>query len=278
MVEFKRITGFRLRRFFIMARFLVALISAAFMSLFALMTHAAVVAPLVPGKFSGGDGANSHWVQVRSEWRGPTYGSEAWGTGIWSIADATLIASLPPSDANVVDSLDTKVDQIQFSNDRYNFDWGPTWGFSPLSPLWRDGETYQDNWVGVFSGYIYIPEPDSYNFGVLFDDGFHFDLFGGNGQSLGIEKDGLNPRERIGFSENLDLAAGMYGYRLIAYNRLEAGVVDLSWIREGRDWQVIPKENLFTKIPPTDVPEPSTAALLGLVLVGASLAQRRKSH
>ena len=218
-----------------MARASVALIFATVLSLSPLISQSAVVAPLVPGKFSGADGANSHWVQVRSEWRGPTFGNEAWGTGIWSISDAGLVSALAPADAHVIKRFDGKVDQIHFAN-------------------------------------------DSYNFGILFDDGFQFNLFGGNGQSLAIEKDGLNPRERIGFSENLDLAAGMYGYRLLAYNRLEAGVVDLSWIREDRDWQVIPKDNLFTKIPPINVPEPSTLALLGIVLVGAGLVSRRKPH
>ena len=261
-----------------MARASVALIFATVLSLPPLISQSALVAPLVPGKFSGADGANSHWVQVRSEWRGPTFGNEAWGTGIWSISDAGLVSALAPADAHVINRFDGKVDQIHFANDSYNFNWGPTWGFSPLSPLWRNGETNQENWIAEFTGFIYIPDPGAYNFGILFDDGFQFDLFGGNGQSLAIEKDGLNPRERIGFSENLDLAAGMYGYRLLAYNRLEAGVVDLSWIREDRDWQVIPKDNLFTKIPPINVPEPSTLALLGIVLVGAGLVSRRQPH
>jgi hypothetical protein len=53
----------------IMARFSVALILAAFASRSPLISHSAVVAPLASGKFFGGAGANSHWVQVRADGR-----------------------------------------------------------------------------------------------------------------------------------------------------------------------------------------------------------------
>jgi hypothetical protein len=43
-----------------------------------------------------------------------------------------------------------------------------------------------------------------YNFGVLSDDGFAFSLFGGN-NTLTLDQNGLNPRDRYGFSQDLQL-------------------------------------------------------------------------
>lgn len=88
-----------------------------------------------------------------------------------------------------------------------------------------------------------------------------------------IEIDGLNPRDRLGFAEDLLLSPGLYAYQLDAYDRLEAGAVQLAWITPGeRAWAVVPQTALFTRA----IPEPPLSLLLLAGLLAAGLASRRQ--
>lgn len=232
------------------------------------------VTPLVSGSFSNGDGVSSHWVQVDTEWRGVIYGSESWGTGIWGLADAELVLGLDASSTGVVTTYSGILEQIAWADKTYRDLYGGTWGVQPLVPFFADdGSQYQDNYAVRFTGYIAITDPGRYNFGVLYDDGFRFNLYG-NGSTLTILKDGLNPRDRLGFAQDLQLAPGLYGFDLTAYERLEAGVVNLSWLRpDATDWTTIPRANLYT----VAVPEPAHAVLwlAGLALLPWLTRKRR---
>lgn len=254
------------------------------MMLFALGANvpaaAVILQPLVSGEYRNGDGANSQWAQVAGDWRGPTYGSESWGTGLWGITDALQILALAPADPALVNVHSGRVDQINFADLAFLNAWGASWGTQQLAPFFsNDPAQYQDNYAVRFSGYISILAPGTYNFGVLYDDGFNFTLAGAN-SSLSIARDGLNPRDRLGFDEDLMLDAGLYGYELLGYERLEAGVVNLAWARTGSAWETVPQAHLFTTIPtsaPMAVPEPSTWPLLvfGLAIFSAMRAARQ---
>jgi hypothetical protein len=235
--------------------------------------QAAVLSPLFAGQFLSGDGANSSWVQVENNWRGSTYGTETWGTGIWSVADALAVLSLPTSDASVVDTFSGVVQQINYGDQAFIDTWGATWGMPglALAPLFGDGDAYQDNYAVRFTGFISITDPGAYNFGVLNDDGFRFSLTGSEG-TLSIFRDGLNPRDRIGFSEDLTLAAGLYQFDLIGYERLETGVVDLAWFSDGA-WEIIPQPHLYTATP---VPVPPAAFLFGSGLLALFRTRRKR--
>lgn len=233
---------------------------------------AIVFNPLIGGIFLNGNGANSQWVQVRNDWRGTIYGQDpnldAWNTGIWGLADATL--ALDPGNTDFVARYQGLAGPIAYADQRYLDTWGPTWGTQALAPILDPAPgAYQDNWAVRFTGYISITDPGLYNFGVLYDDGFSFSLFGADG-SMSLLKDGLNPRDRLGFDSDLDLLPGLYGFQLTAWERLEAGVVNLEWVRPGVEWQPIPVSHLFSS-----VPAPTTALLLlpGL----AALATRRRA-
>lgn len=231
------------------------------------------LAPQYAGAYLNGDGANSRWVQVADDWRGGIQGSEPWGTGIWGLADQASVMSLPAADPFVVQTLTTVVDQIDFADQRFINDWGTTWGTPQLAPVFDNhaGET-QDNWASSFWGYIAITTSGAYNFGVLYDDGFRFSLFGAGNDSQSISIDGLNPRDRMGFAEDLLLSPGLYGFRLDAYERLEAGVVQLAWYTPGaNDWTVVPQANLFA----SPIPEPSVPALMLAGLAAFGLVSRR---
>ncbi len=239
--------------------------------------QATVLTPLVAGNYLNGDGANSQWVQVASGWRGATYGNEPWGTGIWSLADARAVLALPSNASaaartDIVQTYDNRVDAVNFADVTFIDYWGSTWGGQALVPFFsNDATQYQDNYAARFTGYISILTPGLYNFGVLSDDGFAFSLFGGN-NTLTLDQNGLNPRDRYGFGQDLMLGAGLYGFDLLSYERLEAGVVNLAWIQPGGDWATIPKTSLFTT-----VPEPASWLLLLAGLAGLAYSRSRQS-
>ena len=222
--------------------------------------HAVSLTPQYAGTFTNGDGANSQWVQVSADWRGPTNGTEPWGTGIWSLADQAVAMNLNSTDPDVVKTLNTRVDQINFADQEFNATGQAKWGPVPIAPIFTlaSGE-YQDNWASRFTGYLSVTTPGDYNLGVLYDDGFRFSVTGAGGQTISLVQDGLNFPDRMGFTENLQLSNGLYAFQLDAYERLEAGVVQLSWLTpDAPAWSVIPQANLFT----TPVPEPGVSLLM----------------
>ena len=235
---------------------------------------ATVLNPLIGGTFLNGTGANSQWVQVQNDWRGTIYGQDPalndWNTGIWGLADANQVLGLGAGNPDVVARHNGSAGPIHFADQIYLDTWSATWGAQDLAPVLDPAPgSYQDNWAVRFTGYISITDPGLYNFSVLSDDGFSFNLFGANG-TLSLLKDGLNPRDRLGFGSDLDLLEGLYGFHLTAWERLEAGVVSLDWIRPGGQWEPIPRSHLFNSIP-----APTTALLLAPGL--AVLAARRRS-
>ncbi len=235
----------------------------------------AAALPLAPqhaGIYLNGDGANSRWVQVADDWRGNLYGEHSWGTGIWGLADHTQVMDLASGDPGVVNTLAMRVDQINFADQHFIDAWGATWISPKIAPIF--GASGQDNWASSFWGYIAITSPGAYNFGVLYDDGFRFSLFGANGSSQSMQVDGLNPRDRLGFSEDLLLSPGLYAYQLDAYDRLEAGTVQLAWSTpDNKDWAVVPQSHLFAN----PIPEPSTLLLMlaGLTVIGLGARRTR---
>lgn len=254
------------------------LLAATLATLAATMGTATAVVfnPLISGTFLNGNGANGQWVQVRNDWRGTIYGQDpdlnAWNTGIWGLADAKLVLALDPGNADIVARYQGLSGPIAYADQGYLDPWELKWGTQPLAPILDPAPgAYQDNWAVRFTGYISITDPGLYNFGVLYDDGFSFSLFGADG-SMSLLQDGLNPRDRLGFGADLDLLPGLYGFQLTAWERLEAGVVSLDWVRSGSDWQPIPVSHLFSSVP---VSAPTTALLLlpGL----AALATRRRA-
>lgn len=238
-------------------------------------SYALPLAPQYSGLYQDGNGANSHWVQVADEWRGSVYGNESWGTGIWGLDDHALVMGLAAGDSSVVQTLHTRVDQINFSDQRFIDEWSVAWSTPLLAPIFDDSSEAQDNWASTFWGYIAIPKVGSYNFGVLYDDGFRFSLFGAGEQTESILQDGLNPRDRLGFSQDLQLSPGLYGFQLDAYERLEAGAVQLAWFTpDANDWTLVPKNHLFTNA----IPEPSAPllVLIGLAALGLSTRRQKK--
>jgi hypothetical protein len=233
--------------------------------------------PLLAGAHAAGTGVDARFLKVDDNWHDSSVlwkdpnpiGTYDWGTGIWGIADWHTANGASPPPGMVTASWSGRVGVVSFGDEHYNNDHGSTWGVVGLAPLAGFG---QDNWTSFFSGYIRIAEAGQYNFSVLHDDGFFFTL-GGLGQTLAIDNDFLNPRERVGFASDLLLGVGLYTFTLGAYDRLEAGVVELAWSRDGGDWTPVPTENLVAQ----PVPLPATGWLLaGGLLVLAGSRQRSR--
>lgn len=147
---------YRLISFFILHLSLAAVMPA----------RATPLAPVIAGVFVNGDGANSRWVQVVDDWRGSLYGSAPWGTGIWGLADHATLMGLGNGDPGVAQTLDTRVDQINFADQHFIDAWGTIWDSPRLAPIFG-GTSSQDNWAVRFWGYLAITEPGAYNLGIL---------------------------------------------------------------------------------------------------------------
>jgi hypothetical protein len=256
------------------------------------------LAPLLPGAYAAGDGVDARFLKVADGWHGSSVrwdpavgqygtgqpiGSFGWGSGLWGLADWRT-AQDGPAAGMIEAAWSGRVAAIAFADQDYNDRYAATWGAVGLVPLFADGAVAsQDNWTARFAGYLRIAEAGAYNFSVLHDDGFFFAIEGAAGQALTLVRDHLNPRDRLGFETDLLLDAGLYRFELGAFDRLETGVVQLDWSRDGAPWSPVPTEALVASAPgkaapERAVPEPASLALAAAGLLAlAGLAPRAAS-
>ena len=254
---------------------------------------AASLNPWVAGPVTGTHGVQSNWVQVNLNW--PGYSDPNPGVIDLARADQALaqFSGASPTDqqasnAGLWNTYQGVVGQVNFANTDFNSTvwnvngnsvvWGQIYGTRPLAPVFAGSpdSSYQDNFVGQFNGYLYIPHGGEWNLGVLVDDGFTFTLQGANG-SLSIARDGEAPPDVVSYADNLTLGQGAYRFSMTGYNHLQAGVLSLEWwSRTDPTWQAVSADNFYTAVSP--VPEPAKAGLLlaGLALLG--LLQSRKER
>lgn len=275
--------------------------------------HAAIALdPLMSGAYAAGTGAQATFHRIDGSWQGSTVyyrqptdtvpqafsntpatgftriGEYGWGTGIWGIADWRTV-NAPGSGAPILGSWSGLVPTINHGDAVYDALWAggtlgnPAWGQAAQLPsgLFPAGAD-EDNWTAHYTGYIRITDPGAYNFGVLYDDGFFFRLWGAGGSLLEISSDFLSPRERLGFEQDLALGTGLYRFELGAYDRLEAGVVNLAWKQGSGEWQTVPTAHLVTDplalLAAVPVSAPGTAGVLIAGLAAFAVTRPRKNR
>src|SRR5512137_1631531 len=245
---------------------------AAVLALFATFAtaHAAVVFnPLLPGQYAAGTGADATFLRIDGSWTGTSVywkeppdsqspgqysntsgdgfyriGTYGWknGGGIWGLVDWAAI-NAPGSNLPILGSWSGRVATIDQADKEYPAaGYADVWGaVGPLPTELFDGSTGpQDNWTSHYTGYLRITDPGTYNFGVLYDDGFFLRIWGADGSMIEIRSDFLSPRDRLGFAQDLLLGTGLYRFELGSYDRLEVGVVNLAWSQNRGGWQTVP--------------------------------------
>jgi hypothetical protein len=250
-----------------------------------------VVSPSIAGPADPGTGALASFFMINDNWRGSTVawnettrsygtdvsapgfapiGSFGWGTGLWGRADWNTINQAGTT-APIVASVNTLAPSIVFGDTCYGQN--PTLGVGAGLPFAGSATPSAcpgaagpvafnaNNWTSRFTGFIRVTDPGAYNFSVGSDDGFFFDLYGAGGTKLSMGRDFLNARTRDSFSQNLVLSQGLYQFELGAWDRLEAGFVDLRWKLPGAtDYTLIPAQNLVASAS-SSVDLPGTLAL-----------------
>lgn len=282
------------------ARSAAAALAIAAIGSAAASAHAAIVLdPLMAGQYAAGTGANAVFHRIDGSWQGSTVywnegtqsysnnpgpgyvqiGTQGWGTGIWGLADWAAVNA--PGSSLPVQSWSGAVSTIDHGDARYRSlvengqytGWGLT-GALPAG-LFPSGDAEQDNWTARYTGYLRITDAGLYNFGVLYDDGFFLRIWGEGDTLLEISSDFLSPRDRLGFDEDLALGTGLYRFELGAYDRLEAGVVNLAWKQGDGDWQTVPTYALVIDPIAAAVPLPGTVGLLLAGFTGFAAARRK---
>ena len=282
-----------------MIRLALSAIGIAMTALSGVASADITVNPTYAGPADAGTGVNASFIAIDGNWKGSTVlwnestrqygndpsaagfapiGSYAWGTGLWGRADWQSI-NAPGSTIPVLSSSSLLAPVINYANNCYNQTFAPsTPGTQPLAGATADcppGASVANNlnnWTSRFTGFIRITTPGAYNFSVLSDDGFFFDLYGSGGAKQSIQRDFLNARNVDTFSQSLVLSEGLYQFELGAWDRLEAGAVDLRWKLPGAaDFTLIPTQNLVAS-----VSMPGTLALGAIAGVFGWAARRRR--
>lgn len=224
--------------------------------------EATVLAPTIAGPSATGTGVHADFRSIEMEWQGSSvywnetqklYSNEpgegyapistySWGTGLWGLTDWESVQS---GAVPLTGSWQGTLGAIDHGNGVYLDKWSVLWGEVSLLP----GGIGPENWTAHYSGYLRITEDDTYNFGVLYDDGFFLRIHGAGDTSVEMSSDFLSSRERLGFDDDLSLSIGLYRFELGAYNRLEAGVVSLAWRQGEGGWSKVPTEHLVVRIP-----------------------------
>jgi hypothetical protein len=254
--------------------------------------------PLLAGQYAAGSGAIAGFPRIDGARTGTTVhsreptasgapgaysnpggdgfariGERGWGTGLWGLADWRAVnapgSTLPLQSWSGVLATINQGDALYASDPHGAALWGAA---DPLPFTGSDDQ--QNNWTAHFTGYLRISDPGAYNFGVLYDDGFFLRIWGADGSPLEISSDFLSPRERLGFDQDLLLGTGLYRFELGAYDRIEAGVVNLAWKQGDGVWQTVPTEHLVTD--PIAISAPGTAGVLTAGLAAFAAFRSRK--
>ena len=219
------------------------------------------LAPLRPGQYQDGtrcrravpEGAR----RLAAEWRrrdpdnevarhGVPIGSFPGGSGLWGLVDwHTAHHTRRPGMIESSWSARVEQDRARRRTVQHVCTATPGQRAAGAAVRRRCTASSQDNWSARYSGWLRIAKAGSYNFGVLHDDGFFFDLRGADGRTASIANDYLNPRNRKSFDSALQLRAGLYAFELGAYEHLEVGVIELSWSRGDGAWEPIPNQHLL---------------------------------
>ncbi len=201
----------------------------------------------VGGPIDGpGDGLNARWIDTN------------WAP---QNADNALSAlSLGSGDAGYVAEVNQVVSAIDFADSNLQ---GSVAGYTidPLSP---------DNSFAVgYTGYINIATADLYSFNAYTDDGFSLVI---GGQMISQHYGNRAPGHTY---DSIDLAAGLYEFMMVGWERGGVFVNELSWHDSSTtSWSLVDSDVLFTSNP---VPEPATMILFGIGLLGlAGVARRRQ--